>query len=63
MVVSGLVLLAQTSETRSGQQARGQMAHSDPEICHRKSPLFPSLETVQYFCAIQGRLELLDSAR
>ena len=39
------------------------MTHSDPQICHRNPPLFPSPETVQYCCAIQGRLELLDSAR
>ena len=54
MAMSGFVLLAHASEARSGQQARGLMAHSDPEICHRKLPLFPSPETVQYCCAIQG---------
>ena len=46
------------------QQARHAVAHSDAQIFHRKPPLssLPSPETVQYCYAIQGRLELLDSA-
>ena len=59
VVVSGLVLLVHASGTRSGQQATSQINHSDPEICHRKPPLFPSPETVQYSCAIQGQLVLV----
>ena len=55
MVVSGLVLLVLTSGTRSGQRARVPMAHSDPQICHWNPPLFPSPETVQYCCVIQGQ--------
>ena len=63
MVVRGLILLVRTSWARRGQQARCLMTHSDSQICLRKPPLFPSPEAVQYCCAIQGRLELLDSAR
>ena len=32
------------------------MTHSDPQICHRKPPLFPSPENAQYCYAIQGPL-------
>ena len=46
------------SGTICGQQARACMTHSDPQICHKNPPLFPSpeTETVQC-CAIQGQRE------
>ena len=44
------------------QQARHAASRADPQICHRYTPPLPSPETVQYCVAIQGRLELLDSA-
>ena len=56
MVVGGLVLLGHASKTRSGEQARALMAHSDLENCHRKPSFFPSPEAVQYCCAMQGRV-------
>ena len=56
VVVGGLVLLGHASKTRSGQQARGLLTHSDPENSHRKPSLFPSPETAQYCCAIQGQI-------
>ena len=60
----GLVLLTagERDETTADVSTANKAAQALTHKSATGNPLSPQPETVQYCCAIQGRLELLDSA-